>query len=412
MTKAVGAEEVTERVAAEDLPDLRALQHAKDHQTLEYNLRERVLDVDRPFVIFALLLDRALGDFIYRSLFAASVKLRFRHARLIVYYRSGRPYKEAVIRLNPYIFRSWRSAGSHMVPLDYFDYMGGRQIKAPTQNWYESLSAEPDLVLTPSMMNLEKLRGLHPIAKFAVPEDLVGPLHDRLLAAGLAEDRWFCVLHYREPGYWEAGVRENRDLPAGDAVDTIRYITETLGGQVVRIGHPDMTPIPTMPGFVDIGGAADPLMLHAYAVSRARFFIELSPSGPMALAGAFGVPMARCNAVSLLGPLDQPSFAVMQHIVGPGGERVPRAVAIAKGLYSEIAIKQVIGRYGYRFVRNSQPELRAAAEDIFERTADCVGWRIPGPPVVENFAEAFSLPLPPPPEIDIVEYPDAIPKFT
>ena len=346
--------------------------------------------MDPPFVIFALLLDRTLGDFIYRSLFAASVKLHFRHAHLIVYYRPDRPYKNALISLNPHVTRSWRATGSGSMPVDYFDYMGDPPIQAPNAEWYGSLSAEPDLVLTPSMMDLEKLRGLHPIAKFAVPEDLAGPLHDRLLSAGLSQNRWFCVLHYREPGYQEAGRRENRDLPVRNAIEIVRYVTESLGGQVVRIGHSDMTPIPAMPGFVDISSVADPMLLHAYAVSRARFFLELSPSGPMALAGAFGVPMVRCNAISSMGPLDQPSFAVMQHIVGPDGERVPRAVALAKGLYSEIAIKQVIGRYGYRLVRNSQPELRAAADDIFERTTDCPGWRLPAAPEVTSFPESPS----------------------
>jgi putative glycosyltransferase (TIGR04372 family) len=395
----------------EDLPDLGAMRYARYYQHIEYNPHTHMLLTDRPFVIFALLLDRTLGDFIFRNLFAATVKRRFRNARLIAYYRPDRPYKEAVVKLNPHIATTWRLSGSTPLPMDYFDVMGSPPIQAGTKRWYETQSAEPDLVLTPSMMNFEFLGSLGPIARFKVPNSLVDPLHARLIEVGLREDQWFCVLHYRERGYQDEWARPNRDMRTPDAIDVIKYVTRELGGQVVRIGHPSMERIAPMPGFVDLTGAQDDLMTHAYAVSRARFFLELSPSGPMALAGAFGVPLARCNAVSLLGPLEAPSFALMQHLVGPGGTRVPKAIAIAKGLYSELAVKDVIERYGYRFERNSDAELRAAARDIAERTRDCQTWREPSLVDAGAPVDAFSLPLERPPEIEIVEYPDAMPKF-
>ena len=396
----------------EDLPDLREIQYVKHNQAMEYNPRSHAFTADRPFTIFALLLDRTLGDFIYRSLFAATVKLRFRNSRLILYYRPDRPYKDDIIKINPYIFTSWKTSGLNTVPLDYFDYMGNRPVFPKNESWYKTLSAEPDLVLTPSMMGFNNLRGLTPVARFAIPTELAPPLLSRLLGAGLSEDRWFCVLHYRNAGYRPSDERGNRDLHTNDPLKIVDHIISNLGGQVVRIGHLGMSPISPRPGFIDISGESDPFMLHAYAVSRARFFLELSPSGPMALAGAFGVPVARCNAVSTLGPLEKPSFSLMQHIIGPTGERVPRDIAIAKGLYSELAVTKIISRYGYRFARNHQYELEVAATDIFNRTTDCEGWRSPGPPIVSTFPEEFTLPLPPPPDIEIVEYPDLIPVFS
>ena len=377
----------------EDLPDLRALRYARNYQHIEYNPHSHGIVTERPFVIFALLLDRTLGDFIFRNLFAATVKTRFQDARLIAYYRPDRPYKESVVKLNPHITTTWRLSGSTPLPMDYFDVMGSPPIQAETKRWYDSQSAEPDLVLTPSMMSFDFLRSLGPVE------------------AGLREDQWFCVLHYRERGYQDNRPRPNRDMRGSDAVDVIDYVTRELGGQVVRIGHPTMEAIAPRPGFVDLSRAEDAILLHAYAVSRARFFLELSPSGPMALAGAFGVPLARCNAVSFLGPLEAPSFALMQHLVGPGGVRVPKEVAIAKGLYMELAVKDVIARYGYRFERNSLAELRAAALDIAERTADCQGWRERSIVDSSSRTDGFSLPLERPPEIEIVEYPDAMPRF-
>ena len=395
----------------EDLPDLTALRFTRDNQHIEYNPGAHRLLTKRPFVIFALLLDRTLGDFIFRSLVAATVKTRFRDARLIGYYRPDRPYKEAVVKLNPHISTTWRLSGATPMPMDYFDFMAGAPVRAETESWYASLAAEPDLVLTPSMMNFEFLRSLGPLARFKIPDSLAGPMHARLIEAGLREDKWFCVLHYREPGYQDDWSRPNRDMRTSDAIDVIKFITRELGGQVVRIGHPGMEAIAPMPGFVDLSRAQDAFMMHAYAVSRARFFLELSPSGPMALAGAFGVPLARCNCVGFLGPLEAPSFTLMQHLVGPGGVRVPKATAIAKGLYSELAVKNVIQRYGYRFERNRPAELRAAALDIAERTQDCPGWREPSIVDPSPAFEGFSLPLERPPEIEIVEYPDVFPEF-
>ncbi len=399
----------------EDLPDLRALRYARNYQHIEfrlYNPHTGRIVTERPFVILALLLDRTLGDFIFRNLFAATVKTRFPGARLIAYYRPDRPYKEAVVKLNPHIATTWRLSGSTPLPMDYFDVMGSPPIHAETKRWYDSLSAEPDLVLTPSMMDFQFIRSLGPLARFKVPDPLIDPLHARLIEAGLREDQWFCVLHYRERGYQDNRSRPNRDMQASEATDVIEYITRELGGQVVRIGHPAMEPIAPMPGFVDLSRAEDALMTHAYAVSRARFFLELSSSGPMALAGAFGVPLARCNCPALLGPLEAPSFALMQHIVGPNGERVSKEIAIAKGLYNEFALREIINRFGYRFQRNGAAELRAAALDIAERSADCQGWREPTVVANESPVNGFSLPLEVPPEIETVEYPDAMPRFS
>ena len=41
----------------EDLPDLRAMRYARQYQRLEYNSNALALGTERPFVIFALLLD-------------------------------------------------------------------------------------------------------------------------------------------------------------------------------------------------------------------------------------------------------------------------------------------------------------------------------------------------------------------
>ena len=122
--------------------------------------------------------------------------------------------------------------------------------------------------------------------------------------------------------------------------------------------------------------------------------------------------MARCNALSTLGPLEKPSFVMMQHIVDPHSQRVPRSTALSKGLYPALALNKVIARYGYHVVRNSLAELCAAANEIFERTADVQGWRLPRPHLVSSFPVDFTLPLPQPPDVEIIEFRTAMANFS
>lgn len=90
---------------------------------------------------------------------------------------------------------------------------------------------------------------------------------------GLDANRWFCVLDYLEPGYLHRPSREHRDLDPKPFMALVEYIVETLGGQLARVGHPQMTPFPKRRGFVDLAMLEDRFMLHAFAVSRVRFMV-------------------------------------------------------------------------------------------------------------------------------------------
>jgi putative glycosyltransferase (TIGR04372 family) len=393
----------------ESLPDFTPWTRARTGQRLYLSEDSDRLITDRPFVIFALQLDRTLGDFIMRCLFAASIKLLFENPRLHVYFRNDRPYKRAITRLLPSIDYTWEAGKSWSLPMDWFDIAAGKPIKPHASEWKSVFAGAPDVFLTPSMMRPYDLGAFDAVARMRVPDGTAQAAHGELLQAGLDPDAWFCVLHYREPNYGPRADDGARDLDPQAAIDVTRYITGELGGQVVRIGHPEMAEFPKIDGFIDLSRHANPFMLHAYAISRARFFFEASPSGPMALSVGFGVPVARCNDVSLGGPADAKSIVLPQHLLGPDGRRVDQAYAISKSLLTNKAIEVGLGKYGYRLLRNSTAELRAAARDIFERTADCGGWRELQPPVAPPPTNVFRLPRREVRRFTFVEYPDLAP---
>ena len=394
----------------DSLPDFSSLRHARNAEASLFD-KMPAAPYRRKFIIFAGLLDRALGDFVYQNLFAASVSLLFDDAELVAYYRDDRPYKKHIVRMNPHIGRTWRTTGTSSLPFDYFDTAAEIPVRAPTTSWYKTGSAEPDLVLAPSMMQQVLLPSFPTVARLRIPEDERPALHARLLEAGLDPDRWFCVLHYREPGYAYRSASSFRDFDPAEATPVCRHLIEALGGQVVRIGHPGMTPLPAMSGYVDLAGVPDGFMLQSYAISRARFFLELSPSGPMALAGAFGVPMARCNQVVIIGPLGQPSFSLVQHVLGPDGRRIPLDVLLDKQIIHQPVIERTLKHLGYRFQRNSARELLAAADEIHRRTTDCAGWRDQTPQRVTERPNSFAWPMRPSRPYDVIEYPELAPDF-
>jgi putative glycosyltransferase (TIGR04372 family) len=183
--------------------------------------------------------------------------------------------------------------------------------------------------------------------------------------------------------------------------------TRDLGGQIIRLGHPGMAALVRQGGVIDLS-VVDALMLQAYAVARAhaRYHLQITDSGPMAVAQGLGTPMALGNAVSQGYVFAEESLVLCQHIVNAQGHRIPPKLARRKGLLDKKIIEHVLGPHDFRLQRNSLAELTALVDDIHAQTADCPGWRMTTPPVIETFPEAMVWPAP---EIDkgpYVDYPE------
>ena len=219
---------------------------------------------------------------------------------------------------------------------------------------------------------------------------------------------WFCTLHYREPGYLDRPADGARDLDQDHVSAIIQHVTRDLGGQIIRLGHPGMAALDRQDGVIDLS-VVDELMLQAYAVARARYHLQITDSGPMALAQGLGTPMALGNAVSQGVVFAEEGLVLCQHIVNAQGHKIPPKLARRKGLLDKKIVEHVLGPHGFRLQRNSLAELTALVDGIHAQTADCPGWTRTTPPVIETFLEAMVWP---PPEIDkghYVDYPELFP---
>ena len=231
------------------------------------------------------------------------------------------------------------------------------------------------------MMQRTMLSSFPTLARFKIPEDRQAKLDAVLEGRGLSPDRWFCVLHYRESNYAARHAVEARNFDPDQAISMIRHIVEAIGGQVVRIGHSGMATFPEIAGFVDLSMEEDGFLLQANAVARSRFFLELSSSGPMSLAPALGVPVARCNAVGPYGAVDENGLVLLKRIFRPDGRLMTADEMMTEKVAPDTVMNKFLIAKGYRYVSNSLEELKAVVDEMIFTTGDATGWREQDPPL-------------------------------
>jgi putative glycosyltransferase (TIGR04372 family) len=333
---------------------------------------------DRPFRIFAALLHRTFGDFVDQLLFAATIKQRFPSGSLDVTYRPDRTYKADLIKLAPQVDRAWPMPDG--MPLDYFDTAANAPVALPKE-WTDSLNQYTDLILTPGMCRFIRQPSLGEPARFRVPD---AERWQQQLTAKVGPG-WFVVIHYREPGYALRPHDTVRDFRIDDALPVYEAILGA-GGQVVRIGHPGMTALPDRPGLIDL--ASDELMLQAAAIERARFFMELSPSGPAHLALPLGCPLLRCNVTDVGRTFEDRAVGMPQRVINANGEDVTLEI-IKQGMFNRPALKLLDG---HRLEPNSADQLVEGAAMMIKHTTGA-GWRSPGNPASFEQPGELTLPL-------------------
>ena len=123
-----------------------------------------------------------------------------------------------------------------------------------------------------------------------------------LKAFGLPKDAWYVTFHVREPGF--RGDKENREKSQAfnrnsnpkNYIKAMERITKA-GGWVFRMGDPTMTRLPKMNQVIDY--AHSPLrsdLLDVFLLATSKFCVGTS-SGPMRVAGFFGVPVILSNNI-------------------------------------------------------------------------------------------------------------------
>lgn len=331
---------------------------------------------ERPFQILGLLQSHEFGDLICNVVFLSTLANQFDHVRLHVKFRDIRPYSRQIMSLSPWI--------------DLAEPLGGEWPKwvgrflPHAKPWRESLLVGSqksvdapvyDMIVTSLMARDESIHALPNPVPLRVPSDRIDELTSRLVAKGLNPDNWFAVLHHRESTYTYRPGGSDRDSDPKAFEELIDHII-SLGGQVVRLGHPEMTPFRAREGFVDLSPEPDGLLLQAAAVSHARFAIA-GPSGAIALALAFLVPSTLVDAVDIVGmwgPSD-----VLTHVVKTPFCQTLRNTSLREAglLDSDKLAEQMKSNPGYKIRKATVDELRTVANRLYDRTSDCRGWRLP-----------------------------------
>ncbi|MGB0671426.1 MAG: TIGR04372 family glycosyltransferase [Rhodospirillales bacterium] len=221
---------------------------------------------------------QALGNFIIYQLTLAAAARDLGAERVTAVWHDDRPYKALISALNPAITDTIVLGVDHgpALPLD----------------WLESDQA-PDLLLLPERLEIDRIRP--PIPGLRFPSALEAPAAEALRSLGLDPRRWFVAVHLRGTGYaLRKGVDPRRSVTVEPYLPALRRIQEA-GGQLLRIGDPSIAPWPADLEAIDLAGIADSIVLQAFAISRARFFLGVD-SGPTQLASGLKVPTLSTNA--------------------------------------------------------------------------------------------------------------------
>ncbi len=373
---------------------------------------------DQPFRIMALLNSRAVGDTIFYHIYAASVKNLFDHATLTLYQRDDRDYKNDLLYFNhkkDYFFVA--PENFNPIPIDSFqphqDIINNNE-EIPDyifqhRRWINSKSHVPDLILSPASMDYITLTGFDHPGFLSIPDRSVDPLRQKLIDHGVSPDRWFCVLNYREPGYKHRPSRFLRDVSPIPYMALVEYIVDRLGGQVVRVGHPNMTPFPQRPGFIDLASLEDAFDLHAFAISRARFLVG-SLSGISHLGSALNTPTLMTNCLTTPycpGCWRDHDLALYLSLYTKDGRRYTMEERDELGLHDIYAVSELVQLEEGWACQNTPAELGKATRRMMESTSDCQGWRIPHlPEAPPGRPNKLSFPVTPRLRVPIIEYPD------
>jgi putative glycosyltransferase (TIGR04372 family) len=223
-----------------------------------------------------------------------------------------------------------------------------------------------------------------------------------LLARGLKPNQWFCTLHCREPGA-EAKPHERnfRDCSPHTFYAAMLHIIKKLGGQVVRMGHPGMTPFPPREGLIDLSIEGNNALLQTFAVSRSRFML-CGDSGPSAIADALHVPLALTNSVSYWYNNDRIVVRTID-LVTPEGE-VLNQEALASTAMHKLKLMKAMKK-GYKVFHPGPEEVIRLVNHIYDATADTPGWRVPDAPCARKRPNQLTWPLRPKPRWNFLPMP-------
>lgn len=336
----------------------------------------------RPFKLLVPILHDSFGDFALAVHLALQYAARFRHSLTTFAFFDNRPYKHDLIRLYPLptkvmALRS-RDAMAQINPLVF----------APAHKLNGKYRSARDIVDDPRWhdmvfpwMHQQHVAHDLDMLPLRIPEGELSQLHAGLIGLGLDPNRWFACIHWREPTYRYKPIANLRDNDPQRYLPLIDHIIG-MGGQVVRIGHPEMAHAAPRSGFVDLAVIPDSTLLQAYAASRARFCVS-GTGGGACLMYLFGTPTASVDCIGWFdGSYGQ--YLLTQVLTTPEGQTLEQESLFESGLMNQRALEMAMAeRPGFKLEQRSSAEIMAVADFMHRIIGDCPGWRTPVTPELE-----------------------------
>lgn len=359
------------------------------------------MESKREIVIGAFFGFQTLGDFVIENVAAAAVARNFENRRMIAAYRDDRPFKNYIVRMNPWVDEAVAVPAdpNAVIPMEWIcGTAAANEADGPAG---QSARFAADILLVPHTMGFGTFR--LPAPRLRIPEEDVPLLREMLGQAGVDENRWFACVHFRESGYqYRAGSDDLRNADPRSYVPMINHIVRGQGGQVVRLGDPSMTELPAMDGFIDLSRLPDSFALQCFALSRARYYVG-SDSGPTQLASGLRIPSASTNALGLC-VWNRGDVILMKRTLDFNGDAVDyRRLSQALPAFLDLRLKSVE-------IQNNRPDtFKDVADHMFGLTADISAWRatwpddappptacLDVPPVWKNVCEEAGITIWPP----------------
>lgn len=371
-----------------------------ENKTPYHHFRLRIGEApDRPFKMFVPLADLSFGDFVNAVCLALQHAARFKHSYTTFALVNNFAFKPAILSLYPlpWMAHAYKSKDDlARFNILYFQPESKRRVdgkivfRQPTD-----IVADPKWqdIYFPPLHQHQVFNFDRPLVPLRFPQKSATLLHRQLVGLGLDETRWYCCMHYREPNYVFKSTSNLRDSDPAIYLPLIDYVIERLGGQVVRIGHPQMRDHPPRPGFVDLAKIEDSTLLQAYAASRARFSV-MGPGGGTCLVRAFNTPMGLTDAGGWFDGVNEHDFLLTHTIVTPDGKELRQDDLFESGLMNQAALEvEMQRRPGYRIVKNNTEQICQVADFMYEYTSGVDGWRPPpmAPHIDHDYT--FSWPL-------------------
>lgn len=202
-----------------------------------------------------------------------------------------------------------------------------------------------------------------------LPSETMARGWEQLHGAGLPAGSWFAALHVRE-GRWHAKDAGARGVLNADVTTYLPAIAEIArrGGWVIRMGDPQMPPLPSLPNVIDYcHSALRSDWMDIFIASQCRFLIGTA-SGPAYIPPLYGVPSVLTN----WWPPAQRPWHAFDIFVPKLLRRLSDAqfLTLSESLtepFSYCHSRSYLASQGVRIEDNDPDAIRAATEEMLSR---------------------------------------------